>query len=102
MADKTSQFTNTAQEATRSMVEAMQGIAGMQSSILQRLVEVQQNIVKQASEAANEQLQLISRVRDPRELATAQADLVKRHGQLNVEQLKKTVDVIASVWEEYG
>jgi Phasin protein len=63
MADKTSQFTNTAQEATRSMVEAMQGIAGMQSSILQRLVEVQQNIVKQASEAANEQLQLLSRVR---------------------------------------
>jgi phasin family protein len=102
MADKTSQFTNTAQEATRSMVEAMQGIAGMQSSILQRLVEVQQNIVKQASEAANEQLQLISRVRDPREFATAQADLVKRHGQLYVEQLKKTVDVIAGVWEEYG
>jgi hypothetical protein len=102
MADDPTQFTNQAQEATRTMVEAMQGIAGMQANMLQRLSEVQQGLLKQGSEAANEQLQLIGQVRDPREFATAQADLVKRHGQLYVEQLQKAVDVVAEAWQEYG
>ena len=102
MADDPTQFANQAQEATRTMVEAMQALAGMQSNILQRLSEVQQGLLKQGAEAANEQLQLLSRVREPREFATAQADLVKRHGQLYVEQVKKTTDVIAEAWQEYG
>jgi hypothetical protein len=102
MADETSQFANQAQEATRTMVDAMQGIAGMQANMLQRLSEVQQGLLKQGSEAANEQLQLLARVREPREFASAQAELVKRHGQLYVEQLQKTVDVVAGVWQEYG
>ena len=102
MADDPTQFANQAQEATRTMVEAMQALAGMQSNILQRLSEVQQGLLKQGSEAANEQLQLLSRVREPREFASGQAELVKRHGQLYVEQVKKTVDVIAEAWQEYG
>jgi Phasin protein len=102
MADDPTQFANQAQEATRTMVEAMQGIAGMQANMLQRLSEVQQGLLKQGSEAANEQLQLLSRVREPREFASAQAELVKRHGQLYVEQLQKTVDVVAEAWQEYG
>jgi phasin family protein len=102
MADDPTQFANQAQEATRSMVDAMQGIAGMQANMLQRLSEVQQGLLKQGSEAANEQLQLLARVREPREFAAAQAELVKRHGQLYVEQLQKTVDVVAEAWQEYG
>jgi phasin family protein len=102
MADDPTQFANQAQEATRTMVEAMQALAGMQSNILQRLSEVQQGLLKQGSEAANEQLQLLSRVREPREFASGQAELVKRHGQLYVEQVKKTTDVIAEAWQEYG
>ena len=102
MADDPTQFANQAQEATRTMVEAMQGIAGMQANMLQRLSEVQQGLFKQGSEAANEQLQLLSRVREPREFASAQAELVKRHGQLYADQVKKTTDVIAEAWQEYG
>ena len=102
MADDTKQFTNQAQEATRSMVDAMQGIASMQANMLQRLSEVQQGLLKQGSEAANEQLQLLRRVREPREFASAQAELVKRHGQLYADQVKKTTDVIAEAWQEYG
>ena len=102
MADDPTQFANQAQEATRTMVEAMQALAGMQSNILQRLSEIQQGLLKQGAEAANEQLQLLSRVREPREFASGQAELVKRHGQLYVEQVKKTTDVIAEAWQEYG
>ena len=102
MADDPTQFANQAQEATRTMVEAMQALAGMQSNILQRLSEVQQGLLKQGAEAANEQLQLLSRVREPREFASGQAELVKRHGQLYADQVKKTTDVIAEAWQEYG
>jgi hypothetical protein len=102
MADDPTQFANQAQEATRTMVEAMQALAGMQSNILQQLSEIQQGLFKQGSEAANEQLQLLARVREPREFATAQAELVKRHGQLYADQVKKTTDVIAEAWQEYG
>ena len=102
MADDPTQFANQAQEATRSMVEAMQALAGMQSNILQQLSEIQQGLFKQGSEAANEQLQLLARVREPREFASAQAELVKRHGQLYADQVKKTTDVIAEAWQEYG
>ena len=102
MADDPTQFANQAQEATRTMVEAMQALAGMQSNILQRLSEIQQGLLKQGAEAANEQLQLLSRVREPREFASGQAELVKRHGQLYADQVKKTTDVIAEAWQEYG
>src|SRR5918992_4514475 len=101
MADDTTQFANKAQEATRSMVDAMQGIASVQTQMLKRLGEVQQGVLRQAAEAANEQLQLIGRVRDPREFASAQADLVKRYGQRYVDSVKRSVDIVAEAWEEY-
>jgi hypothetical protein len=39
---------------------------------------------------------------DPRELASAQAELAKRHGQRYVESVKQTIDVVADAWQEYG
>ena len=102
MADPTSKPTDRAKEATRSMFDTMQGMADVQSSLLQRLAEIQQSMLKQASEAANEQLQVLSSAKDPRAFAAAQADLVKRHGQLYVDQLKKSVDAIAGAWKAYG
>jgi phasin family protein len=102
MADNTAQFVNDAQEATRCIYAAIQGLAETQVNALQRLSAVQQDVLHQASEVANEQLQLISRVRDPREFASAQGDLAKRHGQRYVESVKQAVDIVAEVWEEYG
>ncbi len=102
MAHDTTQFASKAQQAAGSMLDAMQGLASIQTSMLQRLSEVQQDLLRQAAAAANEQLQLLGRVKDPREFASAQADLIKRHGQLYTEQLKAATQVIASAWEEFG
>jgi phasin family protein len=103
MADNnTAQFANQAQDVTRSMFGAAQGLAETQMQIFQRLSEVQQSMMQQTYEAANEQLQLISRIRDPREFAAAQAQLVKNHGQKYVDTIKQTVDSLAQAWEEYG
>jgi phasin family protein len=102
MPDNTVQFANQAQEAARTMYEAIQGMAGTQLNILQRLGEVQQGVLNQAIEATNDQLQVISKVRDPREFASAQAGLVKNHGQRYVESLEQVVDIAAEAWQEYG
>jgi phasin family protein len=102
MADNFAQFANDAQEATRCAYEAFQGLAETQVNTLQRLGAVQQSALKQTAEAANDQLQLIGRVRDPREFASAQADLAKRHGQRYVDSVKQAVDIIAEGWQEYG
>lgn len=102
MADSTAQFANQAQDMTRSMVGAAQGLAETQMNILQRLGEVQQGMMRQSYEAANEQLQIISQIRDPREFASAQAKLVKSHGQKYVDTIKQTVDSLAQAWEDYG
>jgi len=102
MADNTEQFANQAQDATRKMFGAAQGLGETQMKILQRLGEIQQNIMKQTYEAANEQLQLISRIRDPREFASAQAELVKSHGQKYADNINQVVDSLAQAWQEYG
>src|SRR5680860_472239 len=102
MADNTAQFASQAQDATRTMFSAAQGLAETQMRILQRLGEVQQNMMQQTYEAANEQMQLISRIRDPREFASAQADLVKNHGQKYADSIKQVVDGLAQAWQEYG
>jgi phasin family protein len=102
MADNTIPFVNEAQEATRSVYDAIQGLAGVQVNILHRLAQVQQDVFKQAFEATNDQWQLISQVRDPREFASAQADLAKRYGQRYVDSVKKAFDVIVEGWQEYG
>jgi hypothetical protein len=100
--DSTAQFFNQAQEATRSIYESFRGLAETQANILQRLGEVQQAVFNQAFEAANDQLQLISRVRGPREYVSAQADLVKNHGQRYADSMKRAIDIVAEAWQEYS
>jgi phasin family protein len=77
-------------------------LAETQVNSVQRLGSVQQDLLGQAVEATNDQLQLIGRVRDPRGFASAQADLAKRHGQRYVETVKQAIDVVADAWQEYG
>lgn len=102
MADNATQMINEAQEANRAFCETIQGMTGTHINILQRLGDVQRGVFNQAFEATNDQLQLVSRVRDPREFAAAQADLVKDHGQRYVESVKEAVDVVVEAWQEYG
>jgi hypothetical protein len=102
MADTTIPFVNEAQEATRSVYDTIQGIAGVQVNIVQRLAQVQQDVFNQAFQAAGDQLQLISQIRDPREFASAQRDLAKRYGQRYVDSVKQAVDIIVEGWQEYG
>ncbi|HEX2241793.1 MAG TPA: phasin family protein [Gammaproteobacteria bacterium] len=102
MADNTVQFVNEAQDIARSVYGTVQGIAETQFNIVQRLAGVQQELLNQAYEAANEQLQLISRVKAPREYAAAQADLVNSHGQRYVNSINKAVEIVAEAWQEYG
>lgn len=100
--DNITQFANQAQDISRSAYGAMQGIAEVQLSILQRMGEVQQNMVRQAYEVTSEQLQLATRVRDPREFASAQAELVKTQGQRYADSIKQAVDITVEAWNEYG
>lgn len=102
MADNTTQFTNQAQEIARSFYGNLQGMVETRASATQQLAGVQQEILKQSVERNNEELQLISRLRDPREYATAKAELIKRHGDRYVETINKTIDITVAAWQEYG
>jgi phasin family protein len=102
MVDNSAQFANQAQEATRAIFQTVQGGAGKQFNLVQRLGEIQQRLVQQAIEASNEQLRVLTQVRDPRAFADAQADLVKRYGQWYVEYIQQAVDVVAEAWQDYG
>jgi pimeloyl-CoA synthetase len=101
MANST-QFANKAQEATRSIFQAVQGAVSTQLNVAQRLDEIQQRGVRRAIEASNEELQLIGNLRDPRAFANAQAYLVKRHGQRYVEDIQQAIDIAAEAWQDYG
>lgn len=100
--DDITEFANRAQDVTRSAFGAFKGIAEVQSSILQRLGGIQQDAIQQAYAAANDQVQLVSRIRDPREFASSQAELVKTYGQRYVDSVKQAIDVTAEAWQEYG
>jgi phasin family protein len=102
MTDSSAQFANQAQEAQRAILQTVQGGAGRQFNLVQRLGEIQQRLVQQAIEASNEQLQVLTQVRDPRAFADAQANLVKRHGHWYVEYIQQAVDVLAEAWQDYG
>lgn len=102
MADTTTQLANQAQDVSRSMYGAIQGIAETQLNIFQKLSGVQANQLNQAVEAANDQMQLIGRVKNPHEFAAAQADLIKAHGQRYVDSVKNSVDILAEAWQQYG
>jgi phasin family protein len=75
---------------------------GVQMNVFQRLGEVQRKAFSQAVEATNAQFQLLSRTRDPREFASAQADLVKKYGQRYVDCANQAIDITVQAWQEYG
>ncbi len=102
MSDNGSQFVKQAQEANRSMGEAMCGLAGTQFKIMQQLAGVQGEQFNQAVEAARNQMQLIGQKREPHELASTQADLVRQCGQQYVDSVNKAVDIVSEALEEYG
>ncbi|MDQ3731118.1 MAG: phasin family protein, partial [Pseudomonadota bacterium] len=70
MSDDNVQFVNQAQQASHLAYETIHGVAETQFTIAQRLGEIQQSFFSQAIEAAYDQLQLISRVKEPREYAS--------------------------------
>ena len=74
----------------------------VQREIAQRLMSVQQELISETTEATREELELISRTRDPREFATTQAELVRRHGQRYVDSAKQSVEIVADAWQAYG
>jgi phasin family protein len=102
MIDNTTQLVNQAQDATRSMHQTIHDLVGVQINVFQRLGEVQQKAFSQAVEATNAQFQLLSRTRDPREFASAQADLVKKYGQRYVDCANQAIDITVQAWQEYG
>lgn len=102
MANDTTQFANEAQDMVRSIYGTMQGLAETQFNTFQKLAGVKANQLNQAFEVANDQLQLVGRVKDPREFASAQADLVKSHGQRYVDSLNEGVDIMVEAWRAYG
>ena len=102
MADETTQFKNEAQELSRIIYEAIQGMAQMQFNVLQRLAEVQRAQLSQAAEVARNQLQLIATARQPQEFAAAQMDLAKEYGQKYADSMQETMDIVTQAWREYG
>jgi phasin family protein len=102
MTDNTTQSVNQAQDATRSIHQTLQDLIGVQMNVFQRLGKVQQKAFSQAVEATNAQFQLLSRSSDPREFASAQADLVKEYGQRYVDCANQAIDITVQAWQEYG
>jgi uncharacterized protein YcbK (DUF882 family) len=64
-----------------------------QITVAHRLGDVQQEVLQQAVERTNDEVQLISYLRDPREYATARAELIKRYGQRYLETVNKAIDI---------
>lgn len=102
MVGVTPQFSNQAQDVTRSMYGAFRGMTEPQHNILQKLTGVGSNQFNLVMEAANEQMQLIGQVRDPKQYAWAQAGLLKNHGQRYVDSVKDSVNIIVEAWRQYG
>ena len=102
MTDNTTQLVNQAQDATHSTHQTLQDLMGVQMNVFQRLGKVQQKAFSQAVKATNAQFQLLSRTRDPREFASAQADLVKEYGQRYVDCANQAIDITVQAWQEYG
>lgn len=102
MVGVTTQFSNQAQDVTRSKYGAFRGMTEPQHNILQKLTGVGANQFNLVMEAASEQMQLIGQVRDPKQYAWAQAGLLKNHGQRYVDSVKDSVNIIVEAWRQYG
>lgn len=98
MANNPTHFVSQAQNTIGSLHDLMV----VQMNVFQRLSEVQQKAFDQAVEATKAQLQLLSLAPDPREFASAQADLVKEYGQRYADCTNQAIEVMLQAWEEYG
>jgi phasin family protein len=102
MANNPTHFVSQAQNTTGSLHGTVHDLIVVQMNVFQRLSEVQQKAFNQAVEATKTQLQLLSLAPDPREFASAQADLVKEYGQRYADCTNQAIEVMLQAWEEYG
>jgi gas vesicle protein len=102
MQDNVLQFVNQTQEVNRSIYDAIEAGARTHFKTIQRLTDIQRDVFNQAIDAAGEELQLITEVRDPRDFASAQADLVKGYGQKYVDCVNEAIGILSEAWDEYG
>jgi hypothetical protein len=100
--DNILQFVNQTQEVNRCVYDAIEAGARTHFKTMQRLADVQRDVFNQAFGAAGDQLQLVSQFRDPREFASAQANLIKGYGQMYVDCVNEAVDIVSEAWDEYG
>jgi phasin family protein len=102
MSTKSSQPFNQALGANQSTYEAIQRLTEIQFKTLQQLADVRGNQINQAMEAMRDQMQLISKMGDPGQLASSQAELAKRSGQQYVENVNEAIRIVSKAWEQYG
>jgi hypothetical protein len=91
-----------AHEASRSMFDAMQGMAEIQIKIWRQVGDVQRKTFSDAVEAIQAQVQLIGKMNTPREFANVQAHLVKEYGQKYADSISATAEFVAQALQEYG
>ena len=49
-----------------------------------------------------DQMQLISKMGDPGQVASSQAELAKRSGQQYVERVNEAIRSVSEAWQQYG
>jgi hypothetical protein len=102
MSTKSSQPFNQALGANQSTYEAIQRLTEIQFKTLQQLADVRGKQINQAMEAMRDQMQLISKMGDPGQVASSQAELAKRSGQQYVESINEAIRIVSEAWEQYG
>jgi hypothetical protein len=93
---------NKAHKASRTIFDALQGMAETTINIWRQMGDVQRKSFSAAVDASQTQLQLIGKVSALREFASAQADLLKEYGEKYVASINETVEVMSQAWQEYG
>jgi len=81
-------------------LKATQGTAEAQFKILQRLQETQCAQLKEANQAAKDQLQLIGKIRHPSKYVAVPANPEMDYGQKYVDSINETVGIVAQSWEK--
>jgi hypothetical protein len=101
MQDKRSEFLDETKRANRATFDAVQKLAETHFKLLQNLADVQREQFDRALEAAREQLQLVCQAKDPREFASAQANLLQNYGQRYVQSVNEALTLMSGAWQEY-
>jgi hypothetical protein len=102
MSTESSQSFNQSLGANQSTYEAIQKLTEIQFKTLQQLADVRGKQINQAMEAMRDQMQLISKMSDPSQFASSQAELAKRSGQQYVESVNEAIRIVSAAWEQYG